>query len=277
MLYCHRVLDDPSFKASQEMKDVAAKILNAAINKSIPEDIEELESLSYGKAFDDMLVDDYKEYLKAFLEYEVDGFTNMTYKEYYFRPMVEILEYLDQNDFIIYIVSGTDRDFDRIIMDEFYHVPYYQVIGSDCYNEGSNHDDVYYLEYQYDSDEEVMRDSTRIIKNVKSSKIMQMYQEIGQNPVMAFGNSSGDQSMFTFTAQNNKYKTAIFCVVPDDDVREYAYPSKVEKLTSMCEKNGYHVISMKDDFLTIYGDSVSKNSEKLDYTNKLLDIYNSTK
>jgi len=221
-----------------------------------------------------MLTDDYKEYTKSFLKQNVDGFVNMTYEESYYRPMVEVLKYLDDNDFVIYVVSGTDRDFDRMIMDCFYHIPYYQIIGSDCYNEGNYHDDVYYLEYQYEEDEEVMRDSTRIIKNVKSSKIMQMYQEIGQKPVLAFGNSSGDQSMFTFTSSNDKYKTAVFCVVPDDDEREYANQSKVDKLTKMCEENDYHIISMKNDFLTIYGDNVKKNSNNMSFTERLLDIYN---
>jgi len=273
MLYSYRVLEDPDCEATQEMRDLAAQILHAGIEKSIPENIEEDESLAFGQAFDGMPVDTYKEYLKAFMEYEVDGFDGLTYKESYFRPMVQILEYLDENDFVIYIVSGTDRDLDRITMDYFYHIPYYQIIGTDCYNEGSHHDDVNYLEYHYDADEVVMRDSTRIVKNVKSGKIMQIYQEIGQRPVMAFGNSGGDESMFSFTAQNEKYKTAVFCLIPDDDVREYANLSKAEKLTAMCGENGYHVISMKNDFLTIYGDNVTKKPDKMDFTEKLLDIY----
>jgi len=273
-MYSYRVLEDPTYDAPQELKDLAAQILNAGIDKKIPENIEEDESLALGVAFDGMLTDDYKEYCKTFMEHEVDGFDNLTYKESYFRPMVQVLKYLDDNDFIIYVVSGTDRDLDRITMDYIYHIPYYQVIGTDCYNEGSHHDDVNYLEYQYDQDEEVMRDSTRIIKNVKSSKITQMYQEIGQQPVMAFGNSSGDQSMFTFTATNPNYKTAVFCVVPDDDERDYASESKVTKLTKLCEENGYNVISMKNDFLTLYGEGVTKNPSNMKFTNHLLDLYN---
>jgi len=274
MMYCHRVLDDPTYSASQQLKDLAKQILDAGIDKNIPENIEEDESKYLGIAFDGMLTDDYKEYIKNFMEHEVDGFDNMTYKDSYYRPMIQLLQYLDDNDFIIYIVSGTDRDLDRVTMDYFYHIPYYQIIGTDCYNEGSHHDDVNYLEYQYDIDEEVMRDSTRIIKNVKSSKVMQMYQEIGQKPVLAFGNSSGDQSMFTFTATNEKYTTAVFCVVPDDDEREYANISKVDKLTKLCEENGYNVISMKNDFLTIYGEDVKKNSNNMKFTYHLLDKYN---
>jgi len=276
VMFCQRVLDDPSFTATKEMKDLAMQILQAAIDKKIPENIEEDESIMFGLAFDDMTVEEYKEYVQSFLNREADGFDGLKYKDAYFRPMVQVLKYLEEHDFIIYICSGTDRDADRVLMDQFYHIPYYHVIGTDCYNEGSKHDDVNYLEYQYDNDEVVMRDSTRIIKNVKASKITQMYQEIGQKPVLAFGNSSGDQSMFTFTSANNKYKTAVFCIVPDDDVREYAGASKVEKLKASCEKNGWNVISMKDDFLRIYAEGVTKNPEKLSYTNSLIEKYKET-
>jgi len=40
-----------------------------------------------------------------------------------YQSMKEVLEYLKQNDFIIYLVSGTDRDSVRILADEFYHIP----------------------------------------------------------------------------------------------------------------------------------------------------------
>jgi len=277
MLYCYRVLDDPTYNSTTEMKDLAGEILYGVKNGALPETAEENESILFGQAFDDMLVDEYKEYLKAFIENKVDNFDNMTFKDSYFRPMVQVLDYLNKNGFIIYICSGTDRDFDRIIMDNFYHIPYYQVIGTDCYSEGNHHDDENYLDYQYDNDEKIMRDETRIIKNVKSAKVTQLYQEIGQKPVLAFGNSTGDSSMFTYTASNDKYKTAIFCIVPDDDEREYANMSKVEKLTKNCEENGYHVVSMKNDFLQIYGDEVKKNPDNKKLLNHLILKYEETK
>jgi len=276
MLYTKRVLDDSKCEATQEMKDLAAQILQTAMNReSIPENIEEDESIMFGAAFDKMPVDDYKKYVASFLEQEADGFDGLTYGTAYFRPMVQVLSYLNEKHFTIYICSGTDRDADRVLMDQFFHIPYYHVIGTDCYSEGSNHDDVNYLEYQYDEGEKIMRDDTRIIKNVKASKITQMYQEIGQQPVLAFGNSSGDYSMFTYTASNEKYRTEVFCLVPDDDEREYANMEKAEKLTATCEKNDWHVISMKNDFLSVYGDKVVKNPDNKAFAESLYAKYES--
>lgn len=269
LMFAQRVLADPSCQADEEMKQVAEDILLAGENRHIPEDIEEKESLLFGKAFDKMTTDEYRAYVEAFLAQNADGFDNLTFGNAYFRPMTEVIDYLEKNEFKIFVCSGTDRDADRVMLRGFSDVPYYQVIGSDCYSEGTKHDEVYYLDYQFESDEEVMRDDTRIIKNVKASKIVQMSQEIGQKPVLAFGNSTGDTSMFIYTTYGNPYKSAAFCIVPDDDEREYAYPEKVEKLEDLCQTNGWHTISMKDDFLTIYGDDVTKNVENTAFVDSL--------
>ena len=91
------------------------------------------------------------------------------------------------------------------------------------------------------------------------SKPAQMQQEIGQKPVLAFENSTGDTSMFMYTTDQNPYRSAAFCLLPDDDDREIAYPEKVENLTAFCEENGWYTVSMKDDFKTIYKEGVKKN------------------
>ena len=88
---------------------------------------------------------------------------------------------------------------------------------------------------------------------------MQIMQELGQRPVIAFGNSTGDTSMFTVTTYQNPYRAMAFCVLPDDDVREVAYFDKAEKLRNLCDANGWQPVSMKQDFVTIYGDDVTLN------------------
>ena len=53
------------------------------------------------------------------------------------------------------------------------------------------------------------------------NKVSQIVQEIGQKPVLSFGNSSGDISMARFVTSKNKHKSAAFMVVNDDSEREY--------------------------------------------------------
>ncbi len=271
LMFTQRVLSTPSLCEDNEIRTVAEDIVKAAEQRSIAEDIEERESLMFGKAFDKMTTDEYRAYVKEFLSQPADGFDNLTFGNAYFKPMTEIITYLQKKEFKIYICSGSDRDADRVMVQGFSDIPNYQVIGSDCYSEGTNHDEVYYLDYQFSPDEELMRDDKRIIKNVKASKVVQMAQEIGQKPVLAFGNSTGDTSMFMYTTYGNPYKSAAFCIVPDDNDREYANMEKVEKLEKLCEENGWHTISMKNDFLTIYGADVTKNEQNTTFVDSLRD------
>lgn len=276
-MFAHRVFDDPDFTPTDEMTDTAGSILYAAKAKSISEDIEEKESQLFGKAFDGMTTEEYDSYVRNFLEQDADGFENLKFCEAYFRPMAALVDYLEENNFMVYICSGTDRNADRIMLSYFTDVPNYRVIGSDYYTEGSMHDEEYYLDYQFDADEKIIRDDVRIIKNVKSAKVVQMSQEIGQKPVLAFGNSSGDVSMFRYVTDGNKYRSAAFCLLPDDDEREYAYPAKAESLTDKCNENGWFTISMKDDFLTMFGDNVVKNPDSTPTLDRLIGIYESRK
>jgi ribonuclease BN (tRNA processing enzyme) len=76
--------------------------------------------------------------------------------------------------------------------------------------------------------------------------------------VLSFGNSSGDVSMHNYTIFNNRYKSAAFMLIADDEERDYGNTEKVQPLKEKWEQSGYNVISMKDDFRTIYGDEVKK-------------------
>jgi hypothetical protein len=64
--------------------------------------------------------------------------------------------------------------------------------------------------------------------------------------------------MHNYTITNNVYRSAAFMLVADDDVRDYGNPEKGQELKEKWESSGYTVISMRDDFRTIYGDDVVK-------------------
>ena len=90
------------------------------------------------------------------------------------------------------------------------------------------------------------------------NKVTGIGQEIGQQPVLCFGNSSGDEAMANFTINNNKYKSAAYMLCCDDTERENGNITKADKMRESCEKNGYTAISMKDDWKTIYGENVTR-------------------
>ena len=90
------------------------------------------------------------------------------------------------------------------------------------------------------------------------NKVKQIMRDIGKQPVLSFGNSSGDVSMHNYTIYNNPYRSAAFMLIANDDVRDYGNVEKAEKLGSEWREDGFNVISMRDDFRTIYGDGVVK-------------------
>ena len=95
-------------------------------------------------------------------------------------------------------------------------------------------------------------------RNLKTNKVTVIEQEIGVQPVLAFGNSGGDAAMANYTINNNKYKSAAFMLCCDDTERENGNVEKADKMRKTCEENGYTAISMKDDWTTIYGEGVTK-------------------
>jgi hypothetical protein len=86
---------------------------------------------------------------------------------------------------------------------------------------------------------------------------------IGRRPHAAFGNSTGDQQMLEYTAAGDGRRLAML-VLHDDAEREYAYgpaeglpDSKVGTFTQAlydeAERDGWIVISMKNDWKRIFG------------------------
>ena len=90
------------------------------------------------------------------------------------------------------------------------------------------------------------------------NKVSLIAREIGHQPVLSFGNSSGDVSMHNYTISHNPYRSEAFMLIADDEERDYGNTQKTRELGKKWEESGYNVISMKDDFRTIYGDDVVK-------------------
>ena len=83
-----------------------------------------------------------------------------------------------------------------------------------------------------------------------------MTRQLGQKPILTFGNSSGDYPMFEFVTTGNRYPSMAFCLLCDDVERELGNEAKAEKCRKDCEANGWVPVSMRDDWTTIYGPDV---------------------
>ena len=97
-----------------------------------------------------------------------------------------------------------------------------------------------------------------LIKNLKMNKVAVIAQEIGVQPVLSFGNSTGDSSMAEYVTSNNPYKSLAFMLCCDDLERENGNTEKANKMLALCEEYDWVPISMKNDWTTIYGPGVTK-------------------
>jgi phosphoserine phosphatase len=168
-------------------------------------------------------------------------YTDMTY-----QPMLELLDYLQKNEFKTFIVSGGGTDFMRVFAEEIYGVPPENVIGSS-------------IEAKYE-----VRDSGPVIVKVpeisfiddKEGKPVGIYQHIGRRPIFAAGNSDGDFEMLEWTAAGDGERFMLL-VHHTDAEREWAYDreshvGRLDKALDEARPRGWTIVDMKKDWEVIY-------------------------
>ena len=253
-MFTWRALDDPKYEAEEETAALANEI-RACLDKG-----EDTPSATQARAdvFAGLTTQEYTDLINQFLLQDAWGFEGMTYAEAFYQPMIEVVDYLNENNFKVYLVSGSDRSMCRALIEGVLDIAPEHVIGSDIRLEATGQGEEAGKDYTLQEDDVVVRTNESLIKNVKTNKVYQIAQEIGRQPVLCFGNSSGDTSMALYTTRNNKYSSKAFFLVADDDVRDWADAQAAEEIRKTWEDYGFQVISMKEDFRTIYGDDVTR-------------------
>ena len=257
-LLAWRILKDPTYTPDAEMLEFGRMLRDHAIDKSYPDGMDLLHAQHAARAYAGMTLKEFADFVNRCLLRSADGFEGMTWALSFYLPMIEVVEYLQDNDFKVYICSGTDRFICRTFTEGVLDIPYENIIGMDVELEATGQNGEDGLQYVFKAGDDIVRTDRLLIKNLKMNKVRQIVQEIGHKPVLSFGNSSGDVSMHMYTINNNPYRSAAFMLVADDDVRDYGNPEKTAPLKEKWAENGFHVISMRDDFRTIYGDNVIK-------------------
>jgi phosphoglycolate phosphatase-like HAD superfamily hydrolase len=163
-----------------------------------------------------------------------------------YQPMLELLSYLRANGFKTFIVTGGGIEFMRVFAEQVYGIPPEQVIGSS----GK-------LKFE-------MRDGKPVLVKLpaidfiddKDGKPIGIQTHIGRRPIAAFGNSDGDLQMLQWTAAGPGARFCLY-VHHDDADREFAYDreshiGKLDKGLDEAATKGWTVVSMKDDWKTVF-------------------------
>ena len=264
--YCllkYRVLDDPDYKdkASDFEKEVANKIKEQNETGASFDGLEVDHGKAVASAFAGMTLEEFNDYIQNFKQQPMPSFDGMKRGEGFYKPMLQVIDYLEANDFTVYVVSGTDRFIVRGIVDNSaLQLPAGQIIGSDETLVAPDQGDTDGLKYVYDDNDKLVLGGEFIVKNLKMNKVTVIMQEIGVQPVLSFGNSTGDASMAEYVTSSNPYKSLAFMLCCDDTERENGNTEKADKMYGLCDEFDWVPISMKNDWTTIYGDGVTKKA-----------------
>lgn len=249
MLFDHRVLEDGSYSATEEQK--AAALEARATGKWPGLDVKRERLMA--ETWKGVSPEELEESVRKFAEGPQPGFSGMKRKEAFYRPMVEVVEFLRSHGFLVYVCSGTERFMLRAVAGEGLALPPCQIIGSDYALAASAQGGRDGLDFAYGTNDVLVLGGSLVVKNLQMNKVVAMAREIGERPVLAFGNSFSDSSMLDYVLQNKRRRSMAFMVLCDDTVREYGNLEKAEKMRKACAANGWIPISMRDDWTTIYG------------------------
>ena len=253
----HRLLHDDTYQALPEDREYCQALETALINhEELPKSPRSSGQI-IAESFKGFTPEKYRAYIRDYLSTPANGFEGMTYGEGFYKPMVSVVKYLAEHDFRIFIVSGGERTMVReVIKDTLGEwIPPYHVIGSTVSHEATGLGDTEARKYTYTPDDEILLEGNMVFKNDRWNKVVGIVNEIGDIPIIAFGNSKGDLSMGQYAVENGGQAYMLLC---DDIERDYGKPDAAEEFRQECEALGFNTVSMKNEFATIYGDNVIK-------------------
>lgn len=200
----------------------------------------------YAATSSNLTPEEYMSLARDWLYRSNDPHFGFPYTKCVYKPMLELLYYLQAEGFKVYIVTGGDEDFVRAFSEEAYGIPPEQVIGSE-------------IRLQFianNSSSSVAKLPEVLVWNDGQEKAEEIQLAIGRPPIFAYGNSDGDIPMLQFATGEGRRGLGLLNH-HDDPIREYAYDSNpslggLDKGLKMAGEWGWQVVSMKNDWDTIF-------------------------
>jgi len=163
-----------------------------------------------------------------------------------YQPQLELMDYLRQHGFKVFIVTGGGIEFVRVVAERLYGVPPEQVIGSST-----------------KAQLELAPGKAQIRKladlgsfDDRDEKAVNIALHIGRRPIFAFGNSDGDLAMLRYTLAGEGERLGLL-LHHDDGERESAYDrqflvSPLNEGLDHAAEYGIGMVSMKRDWGKVF-------------------------
>ena len=166
-----------------------------------------------------------------------------------FQPMLELLEELRALEFTVGVVTGGGTEFVRAISESLYGIPPELVVGT-------------LIGYEFIRDDQgrpslVRKSATHGKLNDKDAKVEHIQTQIGRRPILAAGNTAGDQAMLEYALAGPQPGLAIL-IEHDDADREFAYAGRAETtaenepITDVADRLGWLKVSVANDWTRVF-------------------------
>lgn len=226
--------DDPTLASRSPFKELAAG--------ELAQGGEELLLSLLAQTHTGMTETEFRETVSDWIGSARHPSTNQPYTAMIYQPMLELLNYLRDHDFQVWIVSGGTVGFMRPWAEEVYGIPPEQIVGTR-----------FALEYK---DGKLLRQPKIAHLNDKEGKPVGIQQQIGRRPAIAVGNSDGDFAMLEWTTNSDQPSLGLL-VHHTDAEREWAYDrksaiGKLDRGLDEAEARAWQLIDMRKDWKRVY-------------------------
>jgi phosphoserine phosphatase len=220
---------DPSLADKQPYKAVVENDLAwlGALTDHVPELVR-----GVSEAFGGLTTEAFEAEAVEFFESVRHPTLGIPYPDAVYAPMRELLAFLESSGFRVFICSAGGRDFVRPVSERIYGIPRERVIGSSAPLE--------------------LRDGALVrTEGVEQpiddgpGKPVHIWARTGRRPLLAGGNADGDVEMLA-------HARFALLVRHDDAEREFDYTAGAEKALDSAAAHGWAVISIKNDWATVF-------------------------
>ena len=136
---------------------VAEEIVGAA-GDAKPEGMSTRQAAAAAVAYKGMTMAELAEVVERFKASDAWGFTGLTRGNAWYKPMLQLVDYLESNGFTVYIVTATERNIVRQVIDGTLDIPPSHVIGTEYGYTATNQGDAADSEYTFTSEDTIVFD-----------------------------------------------------------------------------------------------------------------------
>jgi phosphoserine phosphatase len=232
--WAEEIKADPSMAAQQPYKAIIEKDPSffAGISTQDPPVIKALLT-AFARSWAGTTPEEFETQVNQWLVTVKQPTLGVLYKDLVYKPMLELFDLLKANGFRLFVCSGGGRDFMRVFAEATWGINKENVIGTAA-------------AYAYVDGAMVRGEQVLGSLDLGPGKPEHIFAQTGHLPVFAGGNADVDIEMLECAGFG-------LLINHDDAEREFAYTASAEASMAKAEELGWTVVSMKDDWSTVYG------------------------